>query len=142
VKLSLASAIWPFLAVAIASSVVLTSAPATAQRDATAVQLSAIEAYVDREVARTQGGAPLEAAEATHIRARAELAAALAAHQVVDLNRVRAEVTAQRAAIEARLAEVGRTCGPIPDTTPARARRDALIEVEARLARGVFVPPS
>jgi hypothetical protein len=130
------------LAAAVTLSVLSAGTLGAAQRDATGSQLAAIEAYVDREVARTHGGAPLEAAQATLLRARAELAAALAARSIVDLVRVRADVAAQRAAIEARLAEVGRTCGPIPDTAPARARRDALIEVEANLARGVFVPPS
>jgi hypothetical protein len=122
--------------------ILLTGAQGAAQRDATASQLTAIAAYIDREVARTHGGEPLDSAQATLLRARADLAAALAAHAMVDLARVRADVAAQRAAIEARLAEVGRTCGPIPDTAPARARRDALVEVEANLARGVFVPPS
>ncbi len=116
-------------------------AQGAAQRDATALQLRVIEAYVDREVARPRGGAPLEAAQAVLVVARAELAAAIAARQPIDLDRVRAQVAADRAAIEANLAEVGRTCGPIPDTTPARARRDALITIEASLARGPFVPP-
>ena len=140
-KRTRALGIWAIIAVAITASITLTTA-AAAQSDATSSQLAAIDAYVAREVARTHGGATLEAAQATLIRARAELAAALAARSSVNLNRVRAEVAAQRTAIEARLAEVGRTCGPIPDTAPARARRDALIEVEARLATGTFVPPS
>lgn len=127
-----------FVSAALAAGPIL--APAAAQEDATTLELAVITAYLDHAVAQARGGSDLAERQAQLSAARRALVAAIASHQPIDLDRVRADVAAQRAAIEARLAEVGRTCGPIPDTTPARARRDALVEVEARLARGPFVP--
>lgn len=113
-------------------------AAAQAQDAATDAQRAVIEAYVALEVARARPG-DTHAPEAALAEQVAALSAALR-HGRVDLPAVRAEVDVQLAEVEARLREVGATCGPIADPAPARARRDALTIVRAALERGPFVP--
>lgn len=124
------------LALGLALLLGLAPAPLAAQADATAAQLALIDAWVDAQVAGTRRASSpsFERVDA----ARAELVAALRSSPL-DAEAVRAEVARRLADIEARLSEVGRSCGPIPDPAPARARRDALREVAAALARGPFL---
>lgn len=112
-----------------------------AQATATELQLRVIEAHVTHQVVLARGDADASArSEADLAARRAELDAALGRGERIDLPAVRAEVERQLADVEARLREVGATCGPTPAPTAARARRDALIAVRAALERGPFVP--
>lgn len=123
----------------LAVTLVLLPALAAAQADATDAQLRLIDAYIAREVAVAGSGATSPHDEVNVLSARQHLDAALARGERVDLARVRAAVEARLADIEERLAEVGRTCGPVPDLAPARALRDALLAVRTALSRGPFL---
>jgi hypothetical protein len=123
---------------ALAVLIVVFAVAAEAQTtDATPLELLLIDTWVDGEVAAARG-VDVEAHAARVAQHRAALLSALGRGATVDLPAVRAEVRARLSEVEARLAEVGRTCGPIPDTTPARARRDALQELLEALDRGPF----
>ena len=126
------------LSLAAALCVSLLASASHAQSDATPEELALIDAWVDQRVAATRGRASDESLVAERRRA---LLSALARGATVDLVAVRAEVTRRLADVEARLAEVGRSCGSFPDPAPARARRDALLEVARALADGPFTAP-